>query len=67
LIGCSYWILKMPYSWKSWVNLANEFYGGFMVLMKNHFACVWIHFVEIISWSWEQWAINLLKTNYDSL
>jgi hypothetical protein len=57
----------MPYSWKSWVNLAYEFYGGFHDAFENHFTCVWINFVERISWSWEHWAINLLKTNYHSL
>lgn len=25
LLGCSCWIMKMPYSWKSWINLAYEF------------------------------------------
>jgi hypothetical protein len=38
----------MPYSWKSWVNLAYEFYGGFMVLLKI-ILLVWINFVERIS------------------
>jgi hypothetical protein len=26
--------MKMPYSWKSWVNLVYEFYGSFMMLLK---------------------------------
>jgi len=41
---------------------------GFHGAFENHFACVWINLLERrISWSWESWAINLLKANYHSL
>ncbi len=71
-------LLRITLTWLLMLNIENAIFlkimsqlglwilGGFQGAFENHFAYVWINFLERISWSWESWVINLLKTNYYS-